>query len=90
MGCSPERAMTKPPAVHPVAAAMQWVGRIMAAGLMMVLPGLGGHWLDQQLGSGFFALAGFALGLVGGMTYLIAITKKPSRTRPEQPGDRHD
>ncbi len=74
---------------HPMAAAMQWVSRIMAAGLMMVLPGLAGQWLDGwlveehlvegQRGTGFFVLIGFAAGLTLSIAYLIAITKPPRK-----------
>lgn len=67
--------------VHPVAAAMQWVSRIFAAAMLMILPGLGGFWLDQQLGTGFIGLAGFAFGLVGGMTYLISATRPQDAKR---------
>ncbi len=72
--------MAKSPPQHPMAAAMQWVSRIMAAGLMMVLPGLAGQWLDKRLGTGFIVLAGFAAGLAMSIAYLIAITK-PKRKK---------
>ncbi len=65
----------------PMAAAMEWVARIFAAALMMVLPGLGGQWLDRLWGTGFLGLAGFALGLIGGMMYLIAATKAADAER---------
>jgi hypothetical protein len=58
-----------------MAAAMEWVARIFAAALMMCLPGFGGQWLDRLWGTSFIGLAGFAIGLVGGMMYLIAATK---------------
>ena len=54
---------------------MEWVARIFAAALMMCLPGFGGQWLDRLWGTSFIGLAGFAIGLVGGMMYLIAATK---------------
>jgi len=75
--------MTKPPPVHPMAAAMQWVARVMAAGLMMVLPGLAGQWLDGRLETGFLALVGFAVGITVSIAYLIAITKPDSKRRQE-------
>ena len=71
--------MANPPPVHPMAAAMQWVARIVAAGLMMVLPGLAGQWLDHKLGTAFFALAGFAVGIAGSIAYLISITKQANK-----------
>jgi hypothetical protein len=74
-----------------MAAAMQWVARIFAAALMMSLPGIGGQWLDGKWGTGFIGPAGFVLGLIGGMMYLIAATKSvdaerknASRTRDSQ------
>ena len=63
----------------PVAEAMTWVARITAVGMMMVLPGLGGLWLDKHLGIGFLGLVGFAAGMIGGLTYLIAMTRQPSK-----------
>jgi len=73
--------MAKKPQLHPMAAAMQWVARIMAAGLMMVLPGLGGEWVDSQLGTKFLVLVGFGVGLSVAVAYLIAITK-PAEDKP--------
>ncbi len=67
--------MAKSPPQPPMAAAMQWVARITAAGLMMVLPGLAGQWFDRLLGTSFITLVGFALGLASSLAYLIAITK---------------
>lgn len=66
---------------HPMAVAMQWVARVFAASLMMVAPGLGGQWLDSQWQTGFLGLAGFAVGLVGGVAYLIAITRRADADR---------
>lgn len=58
---------------------MTWVARITAVGLVMVLPGLGGLWLDKHLGSRFLGLVGFALGVIGGLAYLVGITRLPSK-----------
>lgn len=77
----------------PMAAAMQWVARITAAALMMFLPGLGGQWLDGRLETRFLTIVGFALGLVGGMAYLIAATRQADAERKadhEGRSDRHD
>jgi hypothetical protein len=68
--------MSKGQQIHPVGAAMEWVARIVAAGLIMVLPGLGGNWVDQQIGTHFVALIGFALGIALSLVYLSAITRK--------------
>lgn len=57
--------------------AMEWVGRITAVALIMVLPGLGGQWLDQRFATKFCGLAGFALGLVLGISTLLVMVKRP-------------
>jgi hypothetical protein len=67
--------------VHPMAAAMQWVARIFAAAFMMFLPGLGGQWLDKRWGTHFLGLVGFAVGLVGGVVYLISATRQADAAR---------
>jgi hypothetical protein len=64
-----------------MAAAMQWVARIFASALMMFLPGLGGQWLDRRWGTRFLGLVGFAIGLVGGVAYLIAATRQADAAR---------
>lgn len=64
-----------------MAAAMQWVARIMAAALMMVLPGLLGQWLDERWGVSFLALAGFACGIGLGLFYLIAQSKQAEKVK---------
>lgn len=77
---------------NPIGAAMDWVAKIVAAALMMVLPGLGGQWLDEKLDTRVFTLPGFLLGLVGGIWYLLAITSKkrsassPSADEPPENG----
>jgi uncharacterized protein YqgC (DUF456 family) len=69
-----------------MAIALEWVSRIVAVGIEMVLPGLAGHWLDQQWGTSYLAFCGFVLGLVAGMWHLIAMTRprsSPPRSGPE-------
>ena len=80
--------MSKGRHVHPVGDAMGWVARIIAAGLIMVLPGLGGNWVDQRLGTHFVALLGFAVGIAWSLVYLLAITRTTTpnpttRSKPE-------
>jgi hypothetical protein len=70
---------TPPDRNSPSAEAMEWVSRIAAVALMMVLPGLGGQWLDGRLGTKFVALLGFALGVTSGIAYLVMITKPQHR-----------
>ena len=66
---------------HPMAIAMQWVARVFAATLMMSVPGLAGQWLDRRWGTGVLGLAGFVLGLIGGVAYLIAATRAADAVR---------
>ena len=59
-----------------IAEGMNWVSKITTVALEMVLPGLAGLWLDNQFGTRFLTLIGFALGVPLGMWHLIALTKK--------------
>ncbi len=59
---------------------MEWVSRIFVVGLEMVLPGLGGGWLDERWGTKpLFTIVGFGLGIVGGMAHLLLMTSADSR-----------
>ena len=58
-----------------MARAIEWTGRIMGVAMVMVLPGLGGQWIDDRLGTSFFTLAGFAFGLIAGISGLLVMTK---------------
>lgn len=42
----------------------------------MVLPGLGGYWLDHRLGVSFLAVAGFVIGGCLGVWHLMVITRR--------------
>jgi F0F1-type ATP synthase assembly protein I len=58
------------------AMAMQWVSRITAVAVEMVLPGAIGFWIDSKLGTKvLFLILGVILGFVGGMWQLIKMTK---------------
>jgi hypothetical protein len=68
-----------------VAEALTWVSRIVAVAAVMVAPGLAGIWLDERVGTGFFGLAGFALGVASGIWYLLIMTrskKPPNNHKP--------
>jgi Putative F0F1-ATPase subunit Ca2+/Mg2+ transporter len=69
----------------PLAVALEWVSRITAVALVMVVPGLAGYWLDTKLGTGFLMPAGFVFGIVVGMYSLLALTgalaKRSSRAK---------
>lgn len=64
----------------PMVLAMEWASRVITISLEMALPGLGGYWLDQRLGTGvlFVALGGL-LGLGLGMWSLMKIALSPNK-----------
>lgn len=85
--------MNSPDSRSPMARGLDIVARVMAAAMMMVLPGLLGQWLDDKLGTSFLVLLGFALGIGVSVYYLILITrptKKSGDQRPSKGGDRGD
>jgi hypothetical protein len=64
----------------PIGAAFEWVGRILAVVVEMVVPGLVGKYFDDRLGTGFLALVGFGGGLSLGIWHLIVMTRpKPGK-----------
>lgn len=67
------------PGSSPIGDAFGWAGRIMAVGLAMVLPGVGGRWLDGWLGTGFCEPLGFALGFLAGLTSLVRLARGGNR-----------
>ncbi|MEX2140338.1 MAG: AtpZ/AtpI family protein [Pirellulales bacterium] len=73
-----------------MAVALEWVSRITAVALTMVLPGLLGYWLDGKFDTRFLAPAGFVFGIVAGMWSLLVLTGavpgKSRRTKGSRPG----
>ena len=69
----------------PMAEGLEWVARIMAVSLEMVLPGLGGHWLDQRIGTRFMVIAGFAFGITAGLLHLLLMTAGLKRRNGRRP-----
>ena len=61
------------PEISPIGIAFTWVGRITAIGLVMVLPGVGGAWLDRQLETTVLEPAGFLLGFILGLTSIVRL-----------------
>jgi hypothetical protein len=59
----------------PMAIAMEWVSQVTTVVLEMVLPGLGGQWLDGKLDTGYLGLLGFAFGVTLGVWHLIWMTR---------------
>jgi hypothetical protein len=60
-----------------MASAMEWVAKITTVGLMMVLPAVGGKYLDARWGTSYWAVAGLVIGMVAGFVYLLQITRRP-------------
>lgn len=69
--------MTEPSrSESPIGLAATWSARIVAVALEMVLPGLGGQWLDNRIGTApLLTLGGFGLGMVGGVWHLLIMTR---------------
>ncbi len=72
-----------------MAVAMEWVSRIIAISLEMVLPGLGGQWLDRRWGTQYLALLGFALGISFAIWHLIALTQQDAAGNKPNSDDRN-
>ena len=65
----------QPPGPNPLASAMEWVAKITTVALEMVVPAVGGGYLDRWLGTNYWALVGLVLGVVLGMWHLLQMTK---------------
>jgi ATP synthase protein I len=65
------------PKRDPLALAVEWVTKITTVALEMVLPAIGGGYLDQRWGTKYWTLIGLVLGLVVGMWHLLQMTKQP-------------
>lgn len=81
-----DRVERRPSSTSPIAEAMQWVSRITTVGLMMVLPALGGRWLDDRRGTHHWALIGLVVGLAVGMWQLLQIAGGKKRGRNDSSG----
>jgi len=68
----------------PVGDAFAWASRILAIGLGMFLPAVGGHWLDDRLGTRFLGGVGLVFGFTAALVWLVQIgnSVKPYRRRP--------
>ena len=69
--------MPRPRGLNPMALAMEWVAKITTVGLMMVLPAVGGRYLDNRLGTNYWVLIGLGVGMIAGFVHLLNITRKP-------------
>jgi hypothetical protein len=69
------------------AGAIDWVSRVLAVLLVMVVPGLLGSWLDRQFATRWCTAAGFLLGMLAGMVGLVVLVARfnalhPARGKP--------
>jgi F0F1-type ATP synthase assembly protein I len=56
--------------------AMKWVSVVTSFVGVLIVPALGGIWIDNLLGTkGLFAILGGIVGLVGGMYCLLEMVK---------------
>ena len=60
-----------------MASAMEWVAKITTVGLVMVLPAVGGKYLDARWGTNCWAVVGLVMGMMAGFVYLLQITRRP-------------
>ncbi|MBM4022557.1 MAG: hypothetical protein FJ284_10040 [Planctomycetes bacterium] len=63
-----------------VGEALGWASRIIAVGLVMVLPMVAGGVLDARLGTAWLGPVGLGLGFVAGLAWLVRIAA--GRGRP--------
>ena len=57
----------------PVGDAFAWASRILAIGLAMFLPGVGGNWLDARFGTNFLGPVGLIFGFTAALFWLVQI-----------------
>ena len=55
--------------------AMNALSRTLAVGVVMLAPGLGGYFADNYFGTTFLTAIGFILGMIVGITVLLAQAK---------------
>jgi F0F1-type ATP synthase assembly protein I len=80
MGETPD---DRPPTVR----GMEWASRVTAISLEMVLPGLGGSWIDGKLGtSPLLLILGVVLGMTIGLMQLVRLGAESQRDQARKPG----
>jgi len=65
----------KHPSADPLALAMEWVSKITTVALEMVLPAIGGRYLDLRWGTEYWAFVGLVVGFSVGMWHLLQMTQ---------------
>ena len=78
-------SMHSPDNRHPMAVAAEWVSRITAIALEILVFIWLGKWLDAKLGTGFLEPIGLVVGPVLGFLHLLAITRAtPQKQTPRK------
>ena len=73
-----------------IARAYGWTAQITTIALEMVLPALGGVWLDKKLGTKFlFLIIGAVLGFVVGFWHLLKLTVNASKNTQDKQDKTH-
>ncbi len=70
--------------MSPVGEAFAWASRILAIGLAMFLPGVGGNWLDARLGTRFLGPVGLIFGFAAALFWLVQIGNSVKPPRPKK------
>lgn len=65
-----------------MAAAYGWAGRVTTVVVEMVLPALGGRWLDSRFGTQYWVIVGFAAGFALGLFHLLQMVKQQESDIP--------
>lgn len=67
------------------AKAVDTASEVFTACLMMVLPGIGGHFVDKYLNTSVvFTIAGVLFGLLAGIVQITKIVNKPNQANPNR------
>ena len=68
--------------VSSIAEAMKWVSVVTSVVGVMIVPALGGIWMDSLLGTRYlFVILGVTIGFVGGMYCLLDMVKAKAGAR---------
>ncbi len=67
---------------------MEWVAKITTVGLEMILPAVGGRYLDLRWDTNYWVLIGLAFGGTVGFWHLLKMTR-PRRSQ-QLPGEQKD
>jgi hypothetical protein len=65
----------------------EWASRVTTVCLEMVLPGIGGQWLDKRWGTNYLALLGLVIGVSVGIMHLLAMTKQAEQSKNKKTED---